>query len=346
MAALKEYLYNYSLVDISLPGTHDSGAYQLFDVIGPGESRTLDDLIRIAKDVGLPIFQFVRVWGQAQNSSLYGQLMGGIRYIDFRVCISKGEWYTQHFLLGNPIQLLLNDILAFISTHRGEVLIIELGDFDGSTDAERKYLAQMIFKTLSPYLLPAPVTGSLRDITIGQMVQLNQRILMTSPFNLGPFLWNSTAYLCGSYADKSALLDMEAWNVQEINHSGGNTIFELSWTLTPQPRDIEKDLFDPLNKIKSLKDLAMEADGALPDFAKKYHNYKLGNILLVDWWEHADVVDVAISQNMRLCNDDPNFIPWNTNGQYCRNWFSNGNCTNPLFEKWMSVHCRLSCGYC
>jgi hypothetical protein len=121
------------------------------------------------------------------------------------------------------------------------------------------------------------------------MVARDKRILMTSLFPMGFLLWNSTAYICGSYADKSLLTDMEEWNAHEINHFGGESIFELSWTLTPQPRgnsfsklycydvftyffsaDIEKDLFDPFNKIRSLKDLASVADVALPQFVRQY----------------------------------------------------------------------------
>jgi len=347
MWILRDKLYNYSLVDITLPGTHDSGSYELVDAIGPGESTVVDDLIRVANKAGLPIFPFVRGWGQSQNTTVYQQLLGGIRYIDLRVCVYNSGWFTLHFLLGNQIQLILNDIRQFLDRHPGEVIVVELGDFAGSSTTERDFLGKMINDTLGRYLFPASPTGDLRQITIGQMVERNQRILMTSPFRLGPYLWNGTQFLCGGYADKSVLGEMVAWNYQEISRYGGTgSLFEVSWTLTPQPKDIEKDLYDPFDRVRTLKDLALGADAALASFVDKYHNYKIGNIMLVDWWEYADVVDIAISQNLRLCNDDPVYIPWSTDGQYCRNWFVNGNCSNPIYERWMSIHCSLSCGYC
>jgi len=161
------------------------------------------------------------------------------------------------------------------------------------------------------------------------------------------FLWDKDALIEGSYANKDKLEEMVAWNTMEINSEGGHgKIFELSWTLTTQDSDIVKTLLDPLLRTETLKMFALEADAALDGFAQDFHNYMLGNILLLDWWEYSNVVELVIEQNMRLCSDDPKFIATKTNGQFCRNYFSNQNCTNVEYREWMSIHCRLSCGYC
>jgi len=295
----------------------------------------------------IDVFSFIKNWSQTQDTTIYEQLAGGIRYIDLRACYIVDDWYTQHFLIGTRTQLLLNDIQKFMSTSTGEIVVIELGEL---VPADKELsLVMMIKNTLDPYLAPKM---QLNKTTIGQMVKSNHRIIVLYPKGSNytkefAFLWDKASYMEGSYANKDKLQDMEAWNVRQITTKGGHgKIFELSWTLTTQDSDLVKTLLDPFARHENLKQFALHADTALDAFAKDYKNYMLGNILLLDMWEYSNVVEFAIEQNLRMCNDNPEHIAVRLNGQYCRNYITNGNCTNANFEQWMSENCRLSCGYC
>jgi hypothetical protein len=64
-------------LDITLPGTHDSGAYVLYDDWGPGfEDPWVEELVNIANDFDIPVYSLVKGWSLAQNMSFYDQMMG------------------------------------------------------------------------------------------------------------------------------------------------------------------------------------------------------------------------------------------------------------------------------
>jgi len=70
---------NSRINQINIPGTHDSGSYN------------------IDKD-GLPILNLFRGWwGKTQNLDIYEQLIHGIRYFDIRIeTNSDKEIYISH----------------------------------------------------------------------------------------------------------------------------------------------------------------------------------------------------------------------------------------------------------
>jgi len=346
MKDLKDHIYDRSLLEITLPGTHDSGAYEFNDVLSPLDPKLVDFLIKFAYDLHIDVYGFIKNWSQTQNTTIYQQLMGGIRYVDLRACWIQGDWYTQHFLVGTKTQDLLNDIHKFMSENEGEIVIVELGEL---VPADQELgLIHMFQKTLGKYLAPVQ---DLNKITIGEMIKKDHRIvLLYPPSNLTKhfeFLWNKELYAEGSYANRDNLSEMEPWNVKEINRLGGHgKIFELSWTLTTQDSDIIRTLLDPHERHVDLKSFAIDADGALDAFATQYSNYMLGNVLLVDWWEISNVVELVIENNLRNCNDDPAYVAVKPDGQYCRNFFLNGSCAVAAHAEFMSKHCRLSCGFC
>lgn len=66
----------------------------------------VDELVKLANTLHYPVYQMIVDWSQSQNTSLYEQMAGGIRYIDLRVCWTMGDWYTQHFVIGMKIQVI------------------------------------------------------------------------------------------------------------------------------------------------------------------------------------------------------------------------------------------------
>jgi len=348
MSAMKDSIYQYSLLEITLPGTHDSGTYQLYDEVGPDQPADLADIIKIGALLNISTYEFIRKWSQTQNTTFYQQLSAGIRYLDIRSVWYKSDWRTEHFLVGVPTQTLLNDIRDFVAGHPGEVIVLEIGNLAGRTPANEPMLARMINDTLGKWLV-TPKVAQL-NTNIGQLVSMDRRIFAFysyASFTQGyDFLWNDN-YIEGSYANEDSLDKMIAWNVDEIKQQGGRgRLFELSWTLTVQTADILRALLG-LYKYDDLKSMALLADGALASFAKQYSNYKLGNLLLVDWSNYTPVVEIAITNNARMCNDDPVYRSAQTNGQYCRAYAANGYClpgsANYSFAK---SHCMLSCGFC
>eukprot|EP01027_Heterolobosea_sp_BB2_P010723 GEZU01015706.1.p1 GENE.GEZU01015706.1~~GEZU01015706.1.p1 ORF type:complete len:220 (+),score=41.53 GEZU01015706.1:69-662(+) len=132
----------------------------------------------------VPIYNFIRDWATAQNTTFYQQLMGGIRYLDLRACWidTLNEWRTQHFIVGVPTQTLLDDIRRFLDEQQGEVLVVQVGNLAGSNLEQQMQLAQMINETLGPYLYwPKNPFFPEIDLTVGEMVATGQRCLVVYP---------------------------------------------------------------------------------------------------------------------------------------------------------------------
>jgi hypothetical protein len=78
-------LASKSLLNISLPGTHDSASYHLTRHIIPGTLPwPLDAVVQLATDAGLSVAEYIIHWSQSQRFRLGEQLLHGIRYFDLR----------------------------------------------------------------------------------------------------------------------------------------------------------------------------------------------------------------------------------------------------------------------
>ena len=92
-------LWNKTLLELTLPGTHDSGAYNLSHNIMPGSEPHFEDvIIDVAQELGLPVDEVVILWSKAQPYNLYYQLLNGSRYIDMRCGLWNvtNSWHTYH----------------------------------------------------------------------------------------------------------------------------------------------------------------------------------------------------------------------------------------------------------
>eukprot|EP01111_Echinosteliopsis_oligospora_P003354 TRINITY_DN1532_c0_g1_i2.p1 TRINITY_DN1532_c0_g1~~TRINITY_DN1532_c0_g1_i2.p1 ORF type:complete len:250 (+),score=40.73 TRINITY_DN1532_c0_g1_i2:447-1196(+) len=249
---------------------------------------------------------------------------------------------------------MIDDISRFMMENKGEVIILELGNFADSHREEQRMLLEMLSKSLGEYFAPV-YPGGLSSITVGEMVQRNERVVLMLPYYIEianetdryPYLWKTENTTEGEYANTDKLEKMMEWNKKSIYSLGGRgKLMSLSWTLTTQPYDIERAIIDPVWKIKSLRDLSHTAHPFLPVFHNKYSNFHIGNLLLVDWFHETDVVLIALERNARSCYNTARYHAISKNGEDCRTWALAGNCENETTELFMSIHCQLSCGLC
>ena len=138
MGASFEDISNRTLRQVTLPGTHDSGAYNLTTVLQPGDSAgpLFDALIEAAEKLGVPINDIITPFALAQDQDLFGQLEGGIRYIDFRAGWDGTTWHTFHFEVGTPSSVLLADVARFLNGpgNEKEVIVLEVNGMGGGNE--------------------------------------------------------------------------------------------------------------------------------------------------------------------------------------------------------------------
>jgi len=291
---------NQTLQQITLPGTHDSGAYNLTHELAPDASGSeiLDALIKIAEKLGVPIWEVITPWAKAQDRDFYEQFKAGIRYVDLRACWNGTEWRTFHFEMGLPIQVMLNDARKFLSESHGEILVLEISHFNGKpTPVDLARLVQQIESTLGPWLYPR--TREFRD-TYDEMIRQNFRAVVSvesdDAIRSHPLIWPGSA-MRNSYANSDNTTIMIPYNERKVlEYNIGKfpkQLFKISWTLTPNAVTILSSL-DP-GRPRSLIELADKANVLLDDFGKqqKAKKLQLGNLFLVDHFETSDVINVV-----------------------------------------------------
>ena len=176
-------LENRTLYDVTLPGTHDSAAYLLYDQLDPDiDSELLQRIIERAIELGIPVWDLMEGWALCQTRTLAEQLAGGIRSLDLRAAWDGEQWVAIHFLLGEPYTILLREIVDFLEAHPYEVLHLLIGNLGGSAPAspERQLLLDQFTAALGPYMYPPTPDLVIRD-TIGQMVAKGQRVIVFYP---------------------------------------------------------------------------------------------------------------------------------------------------------------------
>ena len=80
-------LANQTLLDITMPGTHDSGAFSLTNHIIPGSLPWIwTQLLDVIARSGLG---YVVQWAKSQTADIASQLHHGVRFFDFRAGASS-----------------------------------------------------------------------------------------------------------------------------------------------------------------------------------------------------------------------------------------------------------------
>jgi hypothetical protein len=144
---LRTHIGDTALNQLLIPGTHDSGTYNM---------------------IGL---------AQTQEDSISRQLEAGIRHLDLRVGRFDDALRIHHsgdFTTGLTLSGVLGDVASFLSSHPNEVVILDCSHFISSEAADNytftrqdyQELYNEVYDALSPYLVPNSIkpTSTLNDI--------------------------------------------------------------------------------------------------------------------------------------------------------------------------------------
>ena len=115
---LKNINNNVRVLDLLIPGTHNSCSYKL----NPN-TRELSIVLQIAYYI-FPK-SFIRNWVCCQELSIIEQLSIGVRFFDIRVSKFNEEVYTSHTYACVPLKDILNDIVNFLEQHPSEFIMIK-----------------------------------------------------------------------------------------------------------------------------------------------------------------------------------------------------------------------------
>lgn len=137
MTLLPETLRTIPVINLAIPGSHDSMSYSI--VRG---AAVAPDSERIIGKVNCILPCVVRRWARTQSLTTAQQLRAGIRYFDLRISMHAKDrrFYFVHGLYGEPIENPLTEIRQFVTEHPDEFVVLDCQHFyafDGEADYDR-----------------------------------------------------------------------------------------------------------------------------------------------------------------------------------------------------------------
>jgi len=153
MSDLYPKLQNSLIFQVTLPATHDSGAYEFAMLVSPYmnfgafafTNYELDQYLR-EKDVPVGVTNwgladlFVIPWGRSTSLTLRQQLEQGVRSLDLRICRSTWDhkWRLYHGAMGVELDVALRGVREFLDSCKTqaphEVILINMSHFNPKED--------------------------------------------------------------------------------------------------------------------------------------------------------------------------------------------------------------------
>ena len=243
-----------TLQQMTIPGSHDSGTYSLSGVPAPGAttgSTFGDDMVSFATTVHFPLSDITTPWATAQTVNITKQLEAGVRFLDLRAAWDGIQWRVYHFVLGNNLVDLLQQVAAFLQAHAGEVVVVEIGGIvPGFPPSALANLTDIITRTFGS-LLWGPA-GSF--VPLDAMVAANRRAIVLLDDNgsdpatfcgNGTAIWRMRTYLNNTYSGSDNVADLLTYaNAQAAAYRASGPLQNpprfstMTWTHTPDTSTI------------------------------------------------------------------------------------------------------------
>eukprot|EP01084_Bolivina_argentea_P216242 367418_1 len=288
-------LWNKTLSELTILGTHDSGSYNLTHEMMPGgEPKFLLELIKVGEELGIPVDEVITLWSRSQPSNLYNQLLNGTRYFDMRCGFTNNTWFTYHGQTGNTIKDISTDIKRFLDTYDQEIVLIEANGITGSklNNSDVQILIELFINIFGDYLYPRRSYPNDGFPTYGQMINSKHRILLSINWRNEIIeqynnIWYGNTFQ-NTYANSDNLTTMINYNDKQVgrfnnNQTTNNELFKISWTLTPNGDTILRSV--EVHQPHDLIQLADTANIAMWNWTQNKlinQNLRIGNIFIFD----------------------------------------------------------------
>ena len=179
-------LKDKALNAINLPGTHDSGTYNL-DAASQDMANSHDALDGTPLSWVSPVIDNVIYhFSKAQEATIKNQLVEGNRYLDFRLKKdSTGNIRFYHGSFGDDYKLGIQDINNFLRANTKEVVILDLQDFNNLSNDEVTSVGNYINSLMGDIIASADNYSA--TSTYGSLVANNKRLIVLSRGSVLPY---------------------------------------------------------------------------------------------------------------------------------------------------------------
>jgi hypothetical protein len=250
--------HSVTLMDLSLPGTHDSVTYDLSLTVseaGLDKFHELEALLHKLSKNSVKLLpgdleNFFRMQAKTQQLTLTQQLDNGIRFLDLRIMResdktagNSSHWYSIHFMQSRKtVANYLHEIRNWVDLHPHEVVVLWLsqhgnpsttGDdqFPGVTSEEKEIFWQSYLEILDGVLLDRR-ESSIFETPVVELIKRQHRVItFASDYQQ---LTRSSPYA------------LDARNIQN-RYDGGDGVFDAAVVLKKHDdyfQDAEKNNAD------------------------------------------------------------------------------------------------------
>ena len=235
MTKMSENISEKRLIDIRIPGTHDSASYSCNQYVA-----------------------------MCQNADIKQQLVRGIRFLDIRIgwdfLDRPGGVRVGHgiFSWGTSFENIISDIYDFVSTHPKEFIIILNGKAADLENEDKTFIKDQYIQRLGKWMVKEEDKFDLSVVKLKDLWEKDRRLwvfnddwndILNINEQIGKEigLWPLSPYLFGKYADTTNNYTMyKEINNQLIEGQKNNCLLLHYLTLTPPGFQAALDGVQPL----------------------------------------------------------------------------------------------------
>lgn len=310
------------LAEITLPGSHDSGAYnftaeKLDQYQSDGirrvqaAAKALKQMAAMAWLTGLitdgVLAKSVGDWGRAQRINIGEQLNAGIRWLDLRTMIYPqpgGVPYLYHGFVAHTVSEALDQTKAFLDAQSKEIVVLSFShmpsDMTGTQHAE---LASLIQTKLSSLICPS--LSNLKSKSISELQALGQRaVVFYSDLFTGRPDWmlDENNFYQEIPCEAARVDDLVRKANQEITsyaNRGGFFPVKVGFTTTPSKDDVANSIgnqFNPFSKKHDLRWFTEDVRESIDSWISSQESTQLG-VVSTDFVEESNLVADCVKRN-------------------------------------------------
>lgn len=295
MTDIQEHIASRKLREIALPGTHDSGSYDLVHSSGTSIGSGL---------------------ANCQSRTIARQLRDGIRYFDLRVrsgrsstlyLVHTPNGYWPFTFWGQTVFDVIADIDRFLDETPGELVVLSFNHFYAMNTSLHERLAEELGRVFGGKLVPRDK----RDQTMGACLDAAHKVVVLyggdQPGSAGcdaalyrryPFLWQLSANLVETWANTTSFATLRdrarrglaSRDPGKLHCLFGTFTMKLPWGVYPSIEHMADRVNPPFQRW--LRDRLATAQPR-------------PNAVCIDYYEKTSLVQTAIEMNQGLGASSP-----------------------------------------
>ncbi|CAB3398210.1 unnamed protein product [Caenorhabditis bovis] len=247
MSRLPNELKQQSILTLCIPGSHDSGAYNLSTSQPTGHDQPMWKMLRrLSKLHGSRTI--IKRWSETQTLSITDQLNIGIRYLDVRFelirkHVEEGDFNNVkivHALYGVSAPQFLVEITDFLNKNPEEIVILDINHVYRMNAPEfASYFAHPMLKLIDKDLI-WPIESDYTYVTLSKMVSANRRLIIFGPFKACFFnAINPNTYIISRWPQTNKLSRLLQFMESEIEKTKEKPrLYVLQGVLTASTGDV------------------------------------------------------------------------------------------------------------